>query len=365
MADDKNLNEDPEENHFDDDEDFGLPDLEYDELDDDGDEPMDDEPFDDELEEEVVEEEVPVIEDTPEPVGEEMLEEEITEDDLGSFDDSEPEDWEKELEKELEEELLAEGDTGGFYEEESFEDFDSDEIGMESDDNEVAASVFGSDDDSDDIDAGIEYTEPAANAGGTVPPAGGSYQTEPSGGRGKFVRYVVFGVLGIAVVAFVLLLIFRNSEETPKKVAAKKEVPAKKAPEKKVEPKQEEEAKPAETKPAETTPVAKKEEPKKTVKKEEPKPQPAVQKPAGEITSLTEKTGKTYIIVSSFFDDDLAQDFASKLSKDGRSPIVIPPFGESRFYRVAIAEYNSFADAKAGLEGFKAEFGQDIWPLRY
>lgn len=367
MADDKNLNEDPEENHFDDDEDFGLPDLEYDELDDDGDEPMDEEPFDDELEEEIVEEEVPEVENTPEPVGEDMLDEGISDEDLGSFDDSEPEDWEKELEKELEEELQAEGDATGFYEEESFDDFDSDQIGMESDDPEVAASVFGSDDDSDDFDTGIEYIAPAASGGDVTPPAsGGTYQQQEPGGKGKFVRTVVIGVLGIAVVAFVLLLIFNSSEDSEtKKVATKKEVPAKKAPEKKEEPKKEEETTPAKTTPAETTPVAKKEEPKKVVKKEEPKPQPAVQKPAGEITSLTEKTGKTYIIIGSFFDDDLAQDFAKKLSANGRSPIVIPPFGESRFYRVAIAEFNSFADAKAGIENYKADFGQDIWPLRY
>jgi len=41
MAEDKNKNEDPEEDKkdiFDDEEDFGLPDLEYDELDDDEDE---------------------------------------------------------------------------------------------------------------------------------------------------------------------------------------------------------------------------------------------------------------------------------------------------------------------------------------
>ena len=82
MADDKNLNEDPEENHFDDDEDFGLPDLEYDELDDDGDEPMDEEPFEDEIEEEVVEDDVPTMEDTPEPVGEDILDEEISDEDL-------------------------------------------------------------------------------------------------------------------------------------------------------------------------------------------------------------------------------------------------------------------------------------------
>ncbi|MEQ9307524.1 MAG: SPOR domain-containing protein, partial [Marinoscillum sp.] len=88
-------------------------------------------------------------------------------------------------------------------------------------------------------------------------------------------------------------------------------------------------------------------------------------KPAGEVTRLSEKTGKTYIIVGSFFDDDIANDFAGDLSVKGRSPMVIPPFGESRFYRVAIAEFETFKDAQASLDGYKTEFGADIWPLRY
>jgi len=80
---------------------------------------------------------------------------------------------------------------------------------------------------------------------------------------------------------------------------------------------------------------------------------------------LSEATGKTYVVIGSFFDDDLANDYAEELSADGKSPIIIPPFGESRFYRVAIAEFNSFKDAQGGLESLKAEYGNDIWPLRY
>ena len=332
--------------------------LSGDELDDDGDEPMDEEPFEDEIEEEVVEDDVPTMEDTPEPVGEDILDEEISDEDLGSFDDSETEDWEKELEKELEEELQAEGDPGGFYEEESFEDFESDEIGMESDDTEVATSVFGSDDDSDDFDTGIEYAEPASAGGATPPPSGGgsTYQEPPSGNKGKFVRTVVIGTLAIAVVAFVFLLIYNSGSDEPKeKKVAKKETPVKKAPAQKAEEPKKEEPKKEEPK---------KEEPKPVAKKPEPKPEP-VQKPAGEITSLTEKTGRTYVIIGSFFDEDLAMDYAKELSADSKSPIIIHPFAEHRFYRVAIAEFNSFADAKVGIESFKSEYGADIWPLRY
>lgn len=376
MAEDKYNNEDPEENndHFDDDEDFGLPDLEYDELDDEdgSDEPMDEESFEDELEEVVPEEEPvveeePVAEDTPEPVGEDMLDEDFNDIDLGDFDDSDTEDWEKELEKELEEELKSDGDAGGFYEEESFDEFDS-ELSTSDDNAEVATSVFGSDDDSD-FGGELEYTEESSDGADTPPTSTNTYYQESNGGnKSKFVRTVVIGTLALAVVAFGFLIAWNilGSDDTPtttkKKVVAKKETPAQKAPEKKPEPKKEE---PKKEEPKKVEP--KKEEPKKEVaKKPEPKPQPKpVQKAAGEITSVTGRTGKTYIVIGSFFDSDLAQDFARKLSEDSRSPIVISPFGESKFYRVAIAEFANFADAKASLETYKSEFGQDIWPLKY
>ncbi len=448
MADDKNLNEDPEENHFDDDEDFGLPDLEYDELDDEGAEPMDEEAFDEEIDlgieedHQEQEEELPSIEDSSESIGEESFDEGIGDDEVGSFDDSDSfgvsdtfddtdsfgatedsfddsdsfgaeetfddsdsfgsteeafddadsfgsteesfddagtfeesgsDDWEKELEKELEVELEAEGeaDLGVFYEEESFDDFATDDFGVENDKAEVASSVFGTDE-SESYGAETDYPE---SESGETTYADTSYsstyqQEEPAGNRGKFVRTVVIGTLAIAIVAFVFLIIrnLNSDDELPKKKVAQKETPAKKAPAKKPDSKKAAAAakKEAENQEAAKKEVAKKEEAKKEEpKKEEPKAKPPVQKPAGEITSLTARTGKTYIVVGSFFDDDLAMDFAQKLSANSKSPIVIPPFGESQFYRVAIAEFNSFGDARAGIGNYKAEYGQDIWPLRY
>ncbi|MEQ8472196.1 MAG: SPOR domain-containing protein [Marinoscillum sp.] len=363
MAEDKNKNEDPEEerdDQFDDDEDFGLPDLEYDELDDEDDEDlMDEEPFEDEPEAEEPISEEPVAEE-PEPVEEESFDD-INEEDLGDFDDSETEDWEKELEKELEDELKSEAESPGFYEEESFDEFDSEVSDAES--TETSASVFDSDDDtSETFDDGIEYSEETESVGTgygtgrttTPPPPTPTYQydQDSGSGKGKFVRTVVIGTLLFATIALVFYLIYDGGSDEPKKKVAKKEtvVPV--------------------DKPAETEPEPVKEEPKVEPKKAEPKkPAPkqpkANTKPAGEITSLSERTGKTYVIVGSFFDDDIANDFAKELSVDGKSPMVIPPFGESRFYRVAIAEFETFKDAQASLDGYKSEYGQDVWPLRY
>ena len=141
------------------------------------------------------------------------------------------------------------------------------------------------------------------------------------------------------------------------KPSNKRKKPAKK-PAKKVET-EKAESKPAAKKPAETKPAAT-----ETTQASTPN-STANALPAGEITRLDQPTGKTYIIIGSFFDDDLAGDYADELAAQGKSPIIIPPFKDYRFYRVAIAEYDDFNGAQKGIETFKSEFGEDIWPLRY
>jgi hypothetical protein len=86
---------------------------------------------------------------------------------------------------------------------------------------------------------------------------------------------------------------------------------------------------------------------------------------AGMVTSLEQRSGKAYIIIASFIDGDLAMDHANDLADDGKSPYVIPPFNNGMYYRVAIAEFNNFADATSNLGSYKEEFGTDIWTLRY
>ncbi len=87
--------------------------------------------------------------------------------------------------------------------------------------------------------------------------------------------------------------------------------------------------------------------------------------PEGEIIRLEQQTGKAYVIIASFFDDDMAMDYANKLSADGKSPYIIPPFKDYRYYRVAIAEYDKFSDAAANVDIFKQEYATEVWPLKY
>lgn len=89
-------------------------------------------------------------------------------------------------------------------------------------------------------------------------------------------------------------------------------------------------------------------------------------KPAvGTVETLTGKTGRYYVVVASDIDDDLAMDYAKKLSVAGNSIKIIPPFGKSQFFRLAVGDYDTFADAQAKADEAKANFGNNVWVLKY
>lgn len=91
-----------------------------------------------------------------------------------------------------------------------------------------------------------------------------------------------------------------------------------------------------------------------------------VTKPAvGEIVTLTERTQRYYVVITSSVDGDLAMDYAKKLSAKGVSTKIIPPFGKWKFYRLAIGDYDTFADAQTSADGSKAEYGDGVWVIKY
>lgn len=362
----KNPNDDPEEEknshqqNDGSDEDFGLPDLEYEELEDDTDDEV--------LEEEA--EETPMAsssDDEPELEDITDIDDEVDPVDLkGSADiDDDDDDFEP---TSLEDENF---DT---------EDFDDDnlddEIDMASEEELTKTNIF--DDDEDELDESALFDgedlsdfEPSDEA--ELP---GSYRTVSSEeGSGKFTKIIVIGVVSFFIIAAVLL--FFNSQtgdnvsgQTVVKVE-KPKTTAKKSPPKKEPAKTE--AKPATTTAKEDTkstsqpatqPVAKK-EPAKT----QPKPQqPAAQKytgEPGEFAVLSERTGRSYVIIASFFDEDMATDYSEKLASNGVGTSIIPPFKDSKFYRVAIAEFASYGEAAGALSQFKGTYGDGVWALRY
>jgi len=85
----------------------------------------------------------------------------------------------------------------------------------------------------------------------------------------------------------------------------------------------------------------------------------------GTIEVLNERTNRYYVVITSAIDGDLAMDYAKRLSKKGVSTKVIPPFGKSKFNRLAIADHATWAEAQANAESVKGEYGDAVWVIKY
>ena len=383
MAKDDQDKEREEDDFFGDDDDFGLPELDYEALDDEELDNSDDLSFDDSLEEE-----------------------EVSADSEDDFDDIDAAfDIDEETEgsdaidedSDLEAEMSAQAEESSF-EEESFDDFEGGDSDFESsddatdfdamdEDTEVSDSdfddsVFDSDDISDDdfnefekelMDSGEdlgseedfsdsfaeddEYGEPVA-----------ATSEDDSGSKGKFARIVIIGVVIFSTLGALFYFLSPSSGEEEQAPVAQKAEPQK-APAKTPEQPKEEEV----------TPVASEQlEEDFGSQSDEGSNQPARNNSnqaastgtvpsgnPGDVTSLSERTGNFYIVIASFVDGDLAMDHSQKLASVGQSPTIIPPFGNAITHRVAIQGYGSIGQAQSALEGYKSEFGQDVWILRY
>lgn len=86
----------------------------------------------------------------------------------------------------------------------------------------------------------------------------------------------------------------------------------------------------------------------------------------GVVESLTERTGKYYVVVASAIDDDLIMDYAQKLSKKGVSSKIIPPFRKTKFSRLAVDSKDTYAEAQAQADAMKGgDYGNEIWVVKY
>jgi hypothetical protein len=87
---------------------------------------------------------------------------------------------------------------------------------------------------------------------------------------------------------------------------------------------------------------------------------------AGTIETLAGRTGTYYVIVASSIDGDLIMDYAKKLTASGVAIKIIPPFGKSKFHRLAVAEGDTYASAQATADGMKGgEYGDKVWVVKY
>ena len=91
----------------------------------------------------------------------------------------------------------------------------------------------------------------------------------------------------------------------------------------------------------------------------------SVPKAIGAISEISQPLNKYYLIVASFFDKDLAFDYAEKLILSGSNVIIIPPFSNSKFTRVALGEYETLDKVSIGLDNYKDEFDEQLWVLKY
>lgn len=106
------------------------------------------------------------------------------------------------------------------------------------------------------------------------------------------------------------------------------------------------------------------EEPKIVEQPVEEEPQPPSQKATFE--TINSKTGRYYVVLNSFFDEDLAQDYAKSLANQGVSTKILVPEGRKVFKRVVFnQDFSTFGDAASQLNDLRSTYGDNIWVLKF
>ena len=88
-------------------------------------------------------------------------------------------------------------------------------------------------------------------------------------------------------------------------------------------------------------------------------------KTAGVVEKVSSPTGRFYILVSSSIDDDLAMDYAKKLTKEGNNVKIIEHNATKLFFfGVSLGDYETREQAESALASF-SNFGDSVWVLKY
>ena len=97
-----------------------------------------------------------------------------------------------------------------------------------------------------------------------------------------------------------------------------------------------------------------------------PEPEPEPIKTEGDITTINTRNGRYYVVVGSFVDEDLAMDYAKKLSKDGLDITILAPLeGMKGYSRVAVDSYSAYSEADARAKDLRSSFPNGTWATRY
>jgi biofilm PGA synthesis N-glycosyltransferase PgaC len=86
---------------------------------------------------------------------------------------------------------------------------------------------------------------------------------------------------------------------------------------------------------------------------------------ASEVEVLSTATGRYYIVIASARSMDNMVGYANKLRSTGVASKIIPPFQNRTFNFLTVADFSTMAEAQEKLDQFKAQFGDDIWVLKY
>ena len=86
---------------------------------------------------------------------------------------------------------------------------------------------------------------------------------------------------------------------------------------------------------------------------------------SGTFSIITEPTGRYYIVIESFVDSDMAADYGKELAGKGMSTALLSPQGKRKFHRLTVGDFGSFVEAQEDANKLKAEFGDDLWVLKY
>jgi ribosomal protein L9 len=185
----------------------------------------------------------------------------------------------------------------------------------------------------------------SAGGGRSTPTDSNSYVPEESGSRAPVVLGIIIAL--VVVVAGYLIYNFvikpNNAEKARKEAAAREQ-----------QRKQQQEA-------ADRAAKQKADEEERRRQEALANAKPTV----GTIETLNGRTRRYYVVVTSDIDDDLLMDFAKKLSVKGVSTKIIPPFGDKKFYRLAIADHDTFDLAQKNANDVKADYGGAVWVLKY
>ncbi|MDF9797201.1 hypothetical protein OKW21_002464 [Catalinimonas alkaloidigena] len=88
--------------------------------------------------------------------------------------------------------------------------------------------------------------------------------------------------------------------------------------------------------------------------------------PYSDISTISEPTGRSFIVIGSFVDEDLAMDYANKLMEEGIGTRILSPTDRAPLmHRIAVADFTDFNTAMQQVQQFRDQYGDNTWVLKY